>query len=192
MKLIYKGKYSGDEKLLPQRDHPEGYRMFREPQDMKKLALWMNLLSLVITVLALAPVVFVTRSSREFNLWDMLGLILPMLAIFPHELLHAICFKGEVELYTNLKQGMCFVIGIEDLTKTRFVLLSLLPNIVFGFIPYAIWVIFPELTFFGLFGAISIGCGAGDYMNVFNCLTQVPKGGLTYMSGMHSYWYMPQ
>ena len=44
---------------------------------------------------------------------------------------------------------------------------------------------------FGFFGAIAIGSGAGDYINIYNALRQVPKGGLCYMSGMHSYWYMP-
>ena len=39
---------------------------------------------------------------------------------------------------------------------------------------------------------ISFPMGIGDYYNVFNCLTQVPKGGLVYMSGMHSYWYLPE
>ena len=71
-------------------------------------------------------------------------------------------------------------------------MMSLAPNIVFGFIPLILFFIFPSVPFLGVFGAISIGCGAGDYMNVINALTQMPKGALTYLYGFHSYWYMPQ
>ncbi len=191
MKLIYKGKFNGDESTLLQREHPEGYVMFKEPQDMKKLAVLMNILAGILTVLPLIPV-FIFSDTSGMGWQELLALILPMLCIFPHELLHALCFKGEVHLYTNLKQGMCFVMGLEDMTKASFVFMSLLPNIIFGFIPYIIWLIFPSIPFFGIFGALAIGSGAGDYMNVFNCLTQVPKNALVYMSGMHSYWYIPQ
>ena len=33
--------------------------------------------------------------------------------------------------------------------------------------------------------------GFGDYMNVFNALTQMPRGARTYLYGFHSYWYQP-
>lgn len=48
-----------------------------------------------------------------------LGSILSMLTLFPHELLHAICFREDVYLYTNLAQGMLFVIGPETMTRRR-------------------------------------------------------------------------
>ena len=121
-----------------------------------------------------------------------LGMLTAFLILFPHELLHAVCFKGEVELWTNLKMGMLFVIGTEDMSKARFVFLSLLPNLVFGWIPYAVFLIHPQWVFLGALGALSIPMGIGDYYNVYNCMTQVPEGALVYMSGMHSYWYVPK
>ncbi len=36
---------------------------------------------------------------------------------------------------------------------------------------------------------MSIAMGFGDYINVFNALTQRPNGGKTYLNGFHSYWY---
>jgi hypothetical protein len=80
----------------------------------------------------------------------------------------------------------------DDMTKARFVFLSLLPNLVFGLIPYVLFLLHPQWLLLGAFGAVSFPMGIGDYYNVFNCLTQVPKGGLVYMSGMHSYWYLPE
>lgn len=44
------------------------------------------------------------------------------------------------------------------------------------------------LTVLGVFG---IASGAGDYLNVFHAITQMPKHSRTYLNGFHSYWYLP-
>ena len=113
-----------------------------------------------------------------------------MLSLFPHEFLHAICFKEEVYLYTLLKKGILFVVGNEDMSKTRFIIMSLLPNVVFGIGPYIIGLIIKNnvLTTLGIF-ATSMGCG--DFINVYNAITQMPKGTRTYLHKFNSYWYMP-
>lgn len=196
MKLHYMGKYSGNENDIPHGEHRPGAVMFREP-DMKKLALLMNIAAFVISLIFLATVLAVWDRPDETAVtgysWSFcFGALLTLLALFPHEIIHALCFKGDVYLFTNLKQGMLFVVGPEDMTKARFVMMSLAPNIVFGFLPLVLFFIFPKLIILGVFGAISIGCGAADYLNVFNALTQMPKGSLTYLYGMHSYWYIPE
>ncbi len=195
MKLIYKGKFSGNMEDLPKAEHPEGYVAFKEPENPKKMALLANLIACAIAVVFLVLVIAVTPPQYG-NIWYMVQIfsacIASLVVVFPHEMLHAACFKGEVFLYTDFKRGMAFVMGLEHMSKTRFVILSLLPNLVFGFLPFILWIIFPNIVFLGFFGAICISQGAGDYMNVFNCLTQVPKGAKTYMSGYHSYWFMPE
>ena len=189
MKLIYKGTYTS-EKDLPVREHPAGSVPFRELGDMKKLAMVLNLASIPLLVLAVAGMILRGMPHlKESSLQLAVGMILPMLCLFPHELLHAVCFRGEVELWTNFKMGMLFVVGTEDMSKARFVFLSLLPNVVFGLIPYALFLLHPQWVLLGAMGAIALPMGIGDYYNVYNCLTQVPKGGLVYLSGMHSYWY---
>lgn len=191
MKLVYKGKYSS-EADLPVREHPAGYVPFRELSDMKKLATVLNLAALPLFALTIGGVYLRGWSQiGEHGFALTLGMALSMLCLFPHELLHAVCFKGEVELWTNLKMGMLFVVGTEDMSKARFVFLSLLPNLVFGFVPYALFLLNPQWVILGGLGALSIPMGIGDYYNVYNCLTQVPKGALVYLSGMHSYWYVP-
>ena len=70
--------------------------------------------------------------------------------------------------------------------------MSLLPNIVLGFIPYLIFVINPNWSLLGIVGALNITSGAGDYMNVFNAITQMPKGSRTYLYKFNSYWYIPE
>jgi hypothetical protein len=54
-------------------------------------------------------------------------------------LLHGICYKNKVYLYTNLKQLMLFVVWEDHLTKYKFIFMCLLPNIIFGFIPYILF-----------------------------------------------------
>lgn len=192
MKLIYKGKYKGV-KDLPVRE-VKGRVKFREPETMTKLAIIANILAIIITGLTVFLFAVRLRTYRGFVNYKsvVVGCLAVMLTFFPHELLHAVCFKEDVELYTNFKQGLIFVTGTEDFTKAGFVFMSLLPNIVFGFLPFIVFMIWPTFAFAGIFGALAIGMGRGDYMNVYNCLTQVPKGGLVYMSGMSSWWYLPE
>ena len=115
-----------------------------------------------------------------------------MAILLPHELLHAVCFKKDVYLYTYRQQGMLFVVGPEDMSRGRFVFMSLLPNLVFGLVPYLVGMVFPQWYFLLIWGALALGMGAGDYYNVFNALTQMPRGARTYLYQFNSWWYMPQ
>jgi len=190
----YEGQYSGDENSLPRGEHPANAVRFREPEDMKKLAMVGNAGAAVVCVLQLVPVaILIARQSFErLPLWRFyIGMVAALLSLFPHELLHALCFKKDVYMYTNLKQGLLFVVGPEDMSKGRFIFMSLLPNLVFGFLPYMLFYFFPQAVWPGALGALCIGMGFGDYINVFNALRQMPRGSRTYLYGMHSYWYMP-
>lgn len=191
MKLHYKGKYDLNPDSLPHNEHKPNAVAFKEAENTKKLAVIANVLSLVLLVVLAIPAV--VRGREHFDYIQLMaGCVLPMLTLFPHELLHAVCFKEDVYLYTNWKQGMLFVVGPESMSKSRFIFMSLLPNIVFGFVPYIIGMIFPQLTFLLAFGTVSIGMGAGDYYNVYNAATQMPKGAKTYLYKFNSFWYMPE
>ena len=187
MKLIYKGKFDGDVNSIPCGEHKPDAVKFKEPEDPKKLGLIANGIATVIVILALLGV-FLRGGFENFSI---IGVFLSYITLFPHEILHALCFKDEVYLYTNFKNGILFVTGPEDMTKSRFVFMSLLPNIVFGFVPYILFMINPQWSLLGTFGAMCISMGAGDFLNVFNAITQMPKGARTYLHGFNSYWYMP-
>lgn len=190
MKLYYKGAYDLNPESLPHREHLPGAVPFKEVKSMKAMALIANGLCIAFIILLAVPVVI--RWRGNFNLPQiLLGCAGSMVALFPHEFLHAVCFKEDVYLYTNWKQGMLFVVGPETMSKGRFILMSLLPNLILGFIPYLIGIIFPGLAFFSVFGALSIGMGAGDYYNVWNAVTQMPNGARTYLYQFNSFWYMP-
>lgn len=89
---------------------------------------------------------------------------------------------------------MLFVTAPEAMPKARFIMMALLPNIVFGFLPYITGMIFPQYAFLIVMGALSVGMGFGDYYNVFNAATatQMPRGAKTYLYKLHSFWYIPE
>ena len=195
MRLHYMGAYNLDPASLPRRPHRPGAKPFKEVQDTKALSLIANGIC-VVTIILLGSLIFLRYredlevfSQSRFQL--ILGCLLPMICLYPHELLHALCFKEDVYVYSNLKQGILFVVGPEDMSRGRVIFMSLLPNILFGFIPYVIGMLWPGLIFFAAFGTISAGMGGGDYYNVFNTLRQTPKNALVYMHGLQSYWYVP-
>ncbi|MBQ2659238.1 MAG: DUF3267 domain-containing protein [Erysipelotrichaceae bacterium] len=187
VKFHFAGRYNDDPESLITHPHEPGAVPFKEAPDMKKLSLIVNALALVIGVTTIMTYMIVGRKPLE--IW---GWILFIVTLVPHEFLHALCFKGDVYMYENLKRGMLFVVGPGTFTKGEFVFMSMLPNLVFGFIPFIIFLIDPSHTILGTLGAVAISAGAGDYYNVYNAVTQMPKGSKTYLHGTSSYWYMPQ
>lgn len=191
MKLHYRGKYNLDPATLPAVSKKENAVPFKEAESMKKLATQANILAILLLIVCFIPIFLTHRLEfTKFDFW--IGCLLSLITCFPHEILHAICFKEDVYLYTNFQQGMLFVIGNEPMTKARFTFMSLLPNLVFGLVPYILGLIFGQLSVLLGLGWCAISMGVGDYINIFHAVTQMPKGAKTYMSGFHSYWYMPQ
>lgn len=192
MKLHYEGKYNLKPESLPHGEHMPGAVKFKEVKDTKQLAFIANVVALIILILMTIPAFIRCKGYIELNHWQLLlGCLFSLIMPFPHELLHAVCFKDDVYLYTNLSHGMLFVVGPETMSKGRFIFMSLLPNILFGFIPYIIGMIFPNLIFLVVLGVCATCAGAGDYYNVFNAIIQMPKGARTYLYQLNSYWYIP-
>lgn len=160
--FVYKGKYNGDENSLPAREHPDGAVPFKEAEDMKKLSIMMNAVSILLLILSF--VLIMLRNKKVLSGYGFLGFILSFLCMVPHEFLHGICFKGTVYMYQNLAQGMLFVVSTEEISKARFIFMSLLPNLVFGFLPLCVYLIYPQFTVLGTLGALSISMGAGGLL----------------------------
>ena len=110
MTLHYGGKYNGDEKSLPQREHHPNAVAFIEAGCI-----------LLMIILAVPFVLLGKEYFHSNRICMILAAICGVLSLFPHELLHAICYKEDVYLYNNLRQGLFFVIGTEAMSKSRFV-----------------------------------------------------------------------
>ena len=188
MKFHYAGKYSGNPDDLPCLEHEPGAVPFKEAEDSKTLGRIASIISIILFILACA-IVYMRSGSIYFGFP---ALILFIISMVPHEFIHALCFKEDVYMYQNLKHGMLFVVGPERMSKGRFILMSLMPSIVLAFIPFAVFIIKPELQQLGVFGALGISAGAGDFYHVYHVVTQMPKGSWTYLHKFNSYWYMPE
>ena len=192
MKLHYAGKYNLNPESRPHGEHRPGAVPFKELQNPRDFAVFINAGCLAVTALLMALAFWRSGGFYRAPLQFFLGVVTALFSLLPHELLHGLCFRGGVYLYTSLRQGMLFVVGPEEMSKARFVFMSLLPNLVFGFFPFLAGMLFPRLLYFLVLGALTIGMGFGDYYNVHNALTQMPKGARTYLSGFHSFWYLPE
>jgi hypothetical protein len=204
MKLKYKGIFRS-ESQLPQGILPNNAVQFKEPDSMEELAKKLNKPAFCILVCIVAFFIAVSvlrhgKSAADFtglflSLSSWIGILFVVLSLFLHEFLHAICFgKGkEVELFISWKFWL--VVCVQPITKRRFIFMSLFPNVLLGWLPLLLWVLLPYSVVYsnGLFiyGAIMSLSGAGDYLNAYNAIRQMPKGSMQQLSGMNSYWFMP-
>lgn len=189
MILHYGGKYT-DDSVLPKRNLPVGSVKFREPESMEELGKKAAAISVPIFILLAATPLLLGTNFKEFlSVSGLLGVILSLVFAPIHEILHAVCFKEDVYLFTDLKRGMLFVIGTESMTRGRFIFMSILPNLILGFLPYLFFLYHKEAVVPGAMGIMAVPMGTGDYLNIWNALCQMPKGTKTFLSGMNSYWY---
>ena len=186
----YGGKYESEEDLKSRGRERENATPFREP-DQKVFAVIANGGSLLLFGILLIILWLAAKPDlRELGMQTGIAAFISLVLLVPHEFLHAICFRKDVYLYFSPKSMLAFVYGPESMSKSRFIFMSLLPNLVFGLIPYLLFLAHPDWLLCGLVGVFCIGMGFGDYINVFNAATQMPRGAKTYLYGFHSYWYM--
>ena len=209
MKLVFRG-YFKNESQLPKGVLPSSAVKFREPQTKTQslvlslvLALFMSILIIAITVAIElfwrggeivytgdGPVMDILNLVPDFTT---LGVVFALIALIPHELLHAVCFGKGAEVEMFFKSTGAFVTSTKPISKNRFIFLSLLPNVVFGVIPLILWAVLPYNAAYSshlhTFATAGLVIGVGDYVNVFNALRQMPKGSIQQLSGSHSYWF---
>ena len=193
MKLIYKGKYGGIVEEFESAKSVKNATKYKEAENLDEMGKLILIPSNVIQNVLLLIVILIVGFDNIVNtlIVFILAFIVSLLTMIPHELLHAICYRKKVYLYTNLKQLMLFIVGEDHLSKWGFIFMSMLPNVLFGFIPFILFLINNNLLFLGFLGSMCISYGTGDYYNVWNTLTQVPNGAKVFAKGHNSYWYVP-
>lgn len=193
MKLIYKGKYGGIVEEFESAKSVKNATKYKEAENLDEMGKLILIPSNVIQNVLLLIVILIVGFDNIVNtlIVFILAFIVSLLTMIPHELLHAICYRKKVYLYTNLKQLMLFIVGEDHLSKWGFIFMSMLPNVLFGIIPFILFLINNNLLFLGFLGSMCISYGTGDYYNVWNTLTQVPNGAKVFAKGHNSYWYVP-
>ena len=120
--------------------------------------------------------------SGEFfllRLYIIIGVLLGFLALIIHELLHAIVYPKNANVYIGIAKPITFVaLASYPLKKEKFILMCLLPYIL-GIIPLILFWIMPitdmkiHSILFGL-SAMGLGSPYPDLFNVYQ-LKQTPK-----------------
>ena len=194
MKLVYKGKYKGVVEEFETSKNIKNAVKYKEADTLEEMSKIITIPANILQILLLVSIFIIVGFDKfEDNLLNLIiAFIISLLTMVPHELLHGVCYKEKVYLYTNLKQLMLFVVGEDHLSKWKFILMCLLPNIIFGFIPYIVFLVNNDYVLLGFLGAMCISYGMGDYYNVWNTIRQVPKGGKVFAKGHNSYWYIPE
>ena len=121
--------------------------------------------------------------SGEFfllRLYIIIGVLLGFLALIIHELLHAIVYSKNANVYIGIAKPITFVaLASYPLKKEKFILMCLLPYIL-GIIPLILFWIMPitdmkiHSILFGL-SAMGLGSPYPDLFNVYQVLKQTPK-----------------
>ena len=197
MKLIWKGRM----KNISQLDKgklPQNAVRFIEPKTLSKFSLAAGLFIIPI-IIVITFIIYLKIQIGFIEKWPPFlsgkGALLALVMIIPHELIHAsVCPKNaNVSFWYSWKHMVAFIHCTDPMSKKRFIILSLLPNLILGIIPLIIWFFLSESNpLNGLlinYSTFIIILGIGDYLNVYNAVKQMPKGSITQMSGFHSYWY---
>ena len=186
MRLIFKGPYTIDDRLPHEeiKKHNNAIK-FKEFEDTKGFLWKINLVSfllLAITMGTFHALAGITKISLS-------GVLMIFISMIPHEFIHALFFKKRAYLY--LHKCALIITGTEPMSKWRYIAMTTTPSLIFGFIPFILFILNPELTILGTFGAIALPMCLGDFYNAYNCYTQVPAAGACFMSKQNTYWFVP-
>lgn len=139
-------------------------------------------LSFIIPALVILFLSVYFKSGEFFllRLYIIIGVLLGFLALIIHELLHAIVYPKNANVYIGIAKPITFVaLASYPLKKEKFILMCLLPYIL-GIIPLILFWIMPitdmkiHSILFGL-SAMGLGSPYPDLFNVYQVLKQTPK-----------------
>lgn len=127
---------------------------------------------------------------------NLIAIITWIIMVFVHELLNVLAFpkRMSTEVWFSVKYGTGFVIFNGEVSKYRFLFMSLLPNILLGILPLLVWLIFPfkddfNSTFVFTLSYIGAMIGFMDYARSINVIRKVPSNAVISMSEGILYWY---
>ena len=187
MKIRYKGSFDGKVNHLPPVEPVADAARLEEPGKPRDLVRKANIGAAILFCVLLVLVVL----RGGLGALHIGGVIVAALVILPRELLRALCYRDECWFYMNFQESMPFVTGSEHQSKLRFLVTTLLPDVIFGLIPLILFFIWPKLSFLGTLGLLCLPMGCGDYLLASLVLRQVPRDAMLYRQYFHTYWYIP-
>lgn len=112
--------------------------------------------------------------------------------LFLHEMLHAAAVPGGLrskKTYWGLNGFFGFVYSEEEISKARYIVVTLLPLLLLSFaVPLACWLLGWYSDYLWFLWIINAGGACVDVLNVILIACQVPRGGLTRSNGAQTFY----
>ena len=198
--IVIGGKLTNEQQLIESSVLPANAVQFEEGEDITEVLKTGGLIGLPILIVMLGAGIH--RLSNldckvtfdfKFACIAIATIILFKIFIYIHEIIHCMFYplKGRKVIWNDVKSGAyCDM----EVSKIRFIIISLAPAVIIGLFSYALWYIFVPVLMneialcWLLFSWISVAVSVGDFTNIYNTIKQVPKGAKVKNYGYHSYW----
>lgn len=190
MKLIWKGKLTQDN-AFEYPNLPEDAKLLFNPK-----AAW-SMYLLIIPILAIAYVAIQLRLPRVEGIMFarpelLIGVVLALLFLLVHEFIHALCCPKGSTIYAYYTSAGISLIPTCKLHKARYIFVVLIPNIILGVLPLAVWIIFSDINAHlgSVIFSFSISClamGIGDIYNAILAILKMPRNSFLVTSGLNCY-----
>lgn len=190
MKIKYMGKLDPKTNPLPTNKLKEGAIRFNEPENVKKRYLWTNIICVIIVGIMFVPE-YLNVLFRDVDAINLLNFFLYFLLGIVLFALSKLCqFYFYKEVYFYKMKGLDFIgVYTTEFTKKKNIVLNLIPDIIFGFIPYYISLITGNY-FLGIAAIFVVAVSAGDLVNAYHAFVEMPPGSKTFLYQVNNYWYL--
>lgn len=201
--IVIGGKLTNEQQLIESSVLPANAVQFEEGEDITEVLKTGGLIGLPILIVMLGAGIH--RLSNldckvtfdfKFACIAIATIILFKIFINIHEIIHCMFYplKGRKVIWNDVKSGAYLAYCDMEVSKIRFIIISLAPAVIIGLFSYALWYIFVPVLMneialcWLLFSWISVAVSVGDFTNIYNTIKQVPKGAKVKNYGYHSYW----
>lgn len=191
-KLIWKGAMNDRNRFVCDDLPPDAKKLFPEHGQWKMYLL-------ILPILLMAYLAIIIRSTYAPGMMFsrvslLIGVVLSLPFIAVHELIHAFCCPGGTIVYMyTVPLGLC-MIPTQPLRKGRYLFMVLMPAVILGIIPFALWLCVPALStaagsiLFG-FALGSLSMSIGDIYNAILAMVKMTPDSLLITSGNDCYYF---
>lgn len=122
----------------------------------------------------------------------MIGIVIALLFFPVHELLHALCFPAESQVFMFYTMQGIGITCTTPITRNRFIFVNLFPSMILGGISLILFLTIPctyvfASMIFCAFSLLHLGCSYVDYLNIIHLL-KLPRNTVIQISGSKIYW----
>ena len=207
LNIVFKGNYVSDDQLIKRDSIPDGAVEFGIVSSLQG-EFGRGLLILMPLFAAMVLATYFKVKDLEYHLTMGFDVIVSFVLIivsvylltFVHEIIHALFYPADAvkEIWKSKEQGAYFVYCEKEIRMERFIIMCLAPMFILGIIPFAVWLILPNLIPMPYNMAVSIIfwlmtiMAMGDAANVYHVIKEVPKGSKVFNYGLLRSFYIKQ